>query len=111
MNRISAEDFATKFQNNSKIVDVRKETEYEAEHIEDAFSRPLSEINEWVNNLDKNEHFFVHCAGGYRSMIAASIFNSRGIRNFTEVRGGFNEIKNTEVPKSNFMCQSKTLNS
>ena len=111
VNRISAEDFATKFQNNSKIVDVRKETEYEAEHIEDAFSRPLSEINEWVNNLDKNEHFFVHCAGGYRSMIAASIFNSRGIRNFTEVRGGFNEIKNTEVPKSNFMCQSKTLNS
>ena len=111
VNRISAEDFATKFQNNSKIVDVRKETEYEAEHIEDAFSRPLSEINEWVNNLDINEHFFVHCAGGYRSMIAASIFNSRGIRNFTEVRGGFNEIKNTEVPKSNFMCQSKTLNS
>ena len=111
VNRISAEDFATKFQNNSKIVDVRKETEYEAEHIEDAFSRPLSEINEWVNNLDKNEHFFVHCAGGYRSMIAASIFNSRGIRNFTEVRGGFNEIKNTDVPKSNFMCQTKTLNS
>ena len=111
VNRISAEDFAAKFENNSKIIDVRKETEYEAEHIEEAFSRPLSEINEWVNSLDKDEHFFVHCAGGYRSMIAASILNSRGIRNFTEVRGGFNEIKNTEVPKSNFMCQSKTLNS
>lgn len=111
VNRISAEDFAAKFENNSKIIDVRKETEYEAEHIEEAFSRPLSEINEWVNSLDKDEHFFVHCAGGYRSMIAASILNSRGIRNFTEVRGGFNEIKNTEVPKSNFMCQSKILNS
>ena len=111
VNRISAEDFAAKFESNSKIIDVRKETEYEAEHIEEAFSRPLSEINEWVNSLDKDEHFFVHCAGGYRSMIAASILNSRGIRNFTEVRGGFNEIKNTEVPKSNFMCQSKTLNS
>jgi len=110
VNRISAEDFAAKFENNSKIIDVRKETEYEAEHIEEAFSRPLSEINEWLNSLDKDEHFFVHCAGGYRSMIAASILNSRGIRNFTEVRGGFNEIKNTDVPKSNFMCQSKTLN-
>ena len=111
VNRISAEDFATKFQNNSKIIDVRKETEYEAEHIDEAFSRPLSEINEWVSSLDKDEPFFVHCAGGYRSMIAASILNSRGIRNFTEVRGGFNEIKNTNIPKSNFMCQSKTLNS
>ncbi len=111
INRISAEDFAKKYENSSKIIDVRKETEYEAEHINEAFSRPLSEINEWVNSLDNKEHFFVHCAGGYRSMIASSILNSRGIRNFTEVRGGFNEIKNTEVPKSNFMCQSKTLNS
>lgn len=109
VNRISAEDFAVKFDNNSKIIDVRKETEYEAEHIEEAFSRPLSEINEWISSLDEKEHFFVHCAGGYRSMIASSILNSRGIRNFTEVRGGFNQIKTTEVPRSNFMCQSKTL--
>ncbi len=109
VNRISAEDFAVKFDNNSKIIDVRKETEYEAEHIEEAFSRPLSEINEWISSLDEKEHFFVHCAGGYRSMIASSILNSRGIRNFTEVRGGFNQIKTTEVPRSNFMCQSKIL--
>ena len=80
-----------------------------AEHIEEAFSRPLSEINEWISSLDEKEHFFVHCAGGYRSMIASSILNSRGIRNFTEVRGGFNQIKTTEVPRSNFMCQSKIL--
>lgn len=109
VNRISAEDFAEKFDGNSKIIDVRKETEYEAEHIEEAFSRPLSEINEWISSLDEKEHFFVHCAGGYRSMIASSILNSRGIRNFTEVRGGFNQIKTTEVPRSNFMCQSKIL--
>ena len=111
VNRISAEDFAGKFDNNSKVIDVRKETEYQAEHVDEAFSRPLSEINEWVNSLDNKEHFFVHCAGGYRSMIAASILNSRGIRNFTEIKGGFNDIKNTTIPKSNFMCQSKTLNS
>ena len=88
---------------------MRKESEYEAEHVNNAFERPLSEINEWVNSVDKNEHFYVYCAGGYRSMIAASILNSRGIRNFTEIEGGFNAIKETSVPQSNFMCQTKTL--
>ncbi len=107
--RISPEEFAEKFNENSKVIDVRKITEYESEHVNEAFNRPLSEINEWANSLDNNEHFFIHCAGGYRSMIAASILNSRGIRNFTEIEGGFNKIKETKIPKSNFACQSKTL--
>ena len=106
--RISAEEFAEKFNENSKVIDVRKESEYEAEHVNEAFRRPLSEINDWAGTLDKDEHFFIHCAGGYRSMIAASILNSRGIRNFSEIEGGFNKIKETSVPKSNFVCQSKT---
>lgn len=109
IHRISADEFATKFSENSKVIDVRKETEYEAEHVEDAYRRPLADINEWANTLNNDEHFFIHCAGGYRSMIAASILNSRGIRNFTEIEGGFNKIKETAVPKSNFVCQSKTL--
>ena len=107
--RISAEEFATRFNENSKVIDVRKESEYEVEHINDAYERPLADINEWAKTLDDGEHFFVHCAGGYRSMIASSILNSRGIRNFTEIEGGFNKIKETSIPKSNFMCQSKTL--
>lgn len=106
--RISAEEFAEKFNENIKVIDVRKESEYEAEHVNEAFRRPLSEINGWAGTLDKDEHFFIHCAGGYRSMIAASILNSRGIRNFSEIEGGFNKIKETSVPKSNFVCQSKT---
>lgn len=109
VHRISPEEFAEKFNENSKVIDVRKISEYEAEHVNEAFNRPLSEINEWVNALDSNEHFFIHCAGGYRSMIASSILNSRGIRNFTEIEGGFGKIKETNVPKSNFVCQSKTL--
>lgn len=109
VNRISAEEFEKQFNENSKVFDVRKESEYEAEHVAEAFQRPLADINEWANLIDKNEHFFIHCAGGYRSMIASSIFNSRGIRNFTEIEGGFNKIKETGVPKSNFMCQSKSL--
>lgn len=108
--RISSEQFANEFNSDSKVIDVRKESEYEAEHVEDAYSKPLAYISEWAGNVDDTEHFFLHCAGGYRSMIAASILNSRGIRNFTEVDGGFNGIKKTEkVPTSNFVCQSKTL--
>lgn len=107
--RISAEDFAQNYNENSKVIDVRKPSEYESAHVNEAFQRPLSEINEWAANLDNDEHFFIHCAGGYRSMIAASILNSRGIRNFSEIDGGFNKIKETSVPKSDFVCTSKTL--
>lgn len=109
IHRISPQEFAAKFSDDSQVIDVRKETEYEAEHVENAYRRPLAEINDWVNSLNNDEHFFIHCAGGYRSMIASSILNSRGIRNFTEIDGGFNKIKETSVPKSNFVCQSKTL--
>lgn len=107
VNRISAEEFATLYNEDAKVIDVRKESEYEAEHINDAYRRPLADINEWAGSLENNQHFFVHCAGGYRSMIAASILNARGIRNFTEIEGGFNKIKETDIPRSNFICQSK----
>lgn len=108
--RISAEQFASEYSQNQKVIDVRKETEYEAEHIDEAYSKPLAYINDWVGSVDNSEHFYLHCAGGYRSMIAASILQSRGYRNFTEVDGGFNAIKKFEnVPTSNFVCQTKTL--
>ncbi|MBO6185269.1 MAG: MBL fold metallo-hydrolase [Chryseobacterium sp.] len=108
--RISPAEFAEAFNENSKVIDVRKIGEYSAEHIDNAYSRPLDTISDWVTSIDDSEHFFLHCAGGYRSMIAASILNSHGIRNFTEVEGGFNGIKKTEkFPVSDFVCQSKTL--
>lgn len=108
--RISPEEFADQFNKASKVIDVRKISEYSAEHIDNAYNRPLDEISEWVNTIDNAEHFFLHCAGGYRSMIAASILNSHGIRNFTEVEGGFNGIKKTgKLPTSDFVCQSKTM--
>lgn len=109
--RISADEFANQFNEKSKIIDVRKPTEYEAEHVSEAFSRPLDAISDWAGKINDSEHFFLHCAGGYRSMIAASILNSRGIRNFTEIEGGFNKIKETSVARSNFMCQSKIIKS
>ena len=111
VNRITAEEFASKFkQGESVVVDVRKETEYGAEHVEDAYSKPLAFLNDWVKDINPEEHFFMHCAGGYRSMIASSILQARGYRNFTEVDGGFKAIAETgTVPKTDYVCQSKVL--
>lgn len=110
VNRISAEQFEKEVKiGESTIIDVRKEGEYEAEHVEDAYSKPLAYINNWVKDINPNEHFFLHCAGGYRSMIAASILQARGYRNFSEIDGGFNAIAKTELPRTDFICQSKVL--
>lgn len=110
VNKITAGEFANRFETGkSMVVDVRKESEYAAEHVEDAYSKPLAYINDWINNVDPQQHFFLHCAGGYRSMIAASILQARGYRNFTEVEGGFAAIGQTKVPKTDFICQSKVL--
>lgn len=108
--RISPSEFAEQFSTDVKVIDVRKLTEYSAEHVENAYNKPLDSISDWAGTIDSSEHFFIHCAGGYRSMIAASILNARGIRNFTEIEGGYNGIKKTEkVPTTSFVCQSKTL--
>ena len=110
VNRITTETFAKQFElNKSLVIDVRKEGEYAAEHVSEAFSKPLAYINEWTKDINPNEHFFLHCQGGYRSMIAASILQARGFRNFSEVDGGFVAIAKTAVPTSDFICQSKVL--
>ncbi|MEZ7497738.1 MBL fold metallo-hydrolase [Flavobacterium sp. Arc3] len=110
INRINAEEFAKEVKiGESKVIDIRKDSEYSAEHVEDAFSKPLSSINDWIKDIDPKEPFFLHCAGGYRSMIAASILQARGFRNFKEIEGGFNAIAKTELPKTDFVCQSKIL--
>ena len=110
VNRITAEQFAKEVTIcGSKVIDIRKESEYAAEHVEEAYSKPLATINEWIKDIDPKEHFYLHCAGGYRSMIAASILEARGFRNFTEIEGGFNAIAKTNLPKTDFVCQSKVL--
>jgi len=110
INRISAKTFAKEVKiGESKIIDVRKENEYAAKHVEGAYSKPLAYINDWIKDVDPKEHFYIHCTGGYRSMIAASILKARGFRNFSEIKGGFDAIEKTSIPKSDFVCQSKTL--
>ena len=108
VHRITASEFAERVDvAKDKVIDVRKEGEYNAEHVDNAYLRPLDIINEWTAGIDANEHFFLHCAGGYRSMIAASILKSRGIHHFTEIEGGFGAIAKTAVPRTDFVCQTK----
>ncbi|UPQ76867.1 MBL fold metallo-hydrolase [Chryseobacterium nepalense] len=110
VNRISAQQFEKETKDkDATIIDVRKESEYNAEHVDQAFNKPLAYINEWIGSIGPAEHFYLHCAGGYRSMMAASILQARGYRKFSEIEGGFNAISQTEVPVSDFVCQSKVL--
>jgi len=97
--QITAEKFASEFKGGQDLViDVRKEQEYAARHVGGALSRPLAYLNDWIKNIDPAKHFYLHCAGGYRSSIAASILLARGFRNFTEIEGGFNAIVKVDVP-------------
>ncbi|MGX5686288.1 MBL fold metallo-hydrolase [Chryseobacterium cucumeris] len=111
VNRISAEQFETEIkEKEAKIIDIRKESEYLAEHIHEAYSKPLAYINEWIHEIEPAEHFYMHCGSGYRSTMAASILQARGYRNFSEIEGGFKAIASTNVPTSDFVCQTKILN-
>jgi glyoxylase-like metal-dependent hydrolase (beta-lactamase superfamily II)/rhodanese-related sulfurtransferase len=103
---ISPAIFEEAYQENITIFDVRRSGEFQSEHIIEAQNTPLDYINNHLAAFPKEETFYVHCAGGYRSVIAASILKSRGIHNLINVEGGFKAIKETSIPVSNFVCPS-----
>ena len=88
------------------VFDVRKPGEYASEHILDVPSTPLDFLNEHLAEFPKEEDFYLHCAGGYRSMIAASILKARGYHNVINVLGGFAAIRNTGIKTTNYVCPS-----
>ena len=97
--RITASQFEGEYvQGKTKIVDVRKCSEFSNGHVSDAENNTLSDINLWIQSINPKEHFYLHCQGGYRSMIAASILQARGYRNFSEVEGGYGAISKTNIP-------------
>jgi hydroxyacylglutathione hydrolase len=105
--RIDAAEFAKRFNAGKlRVVDVRKDGEYAAEHVDGAWHASLQFINQNLAAFSTDETNYVHCAGGYRSMIAASILKARGYHNLVEVRGGFNAIKGTEVKVTDYVCPS-----
>jgi hydroxyacylglutathione hydrolase len=88
------------------IFDVRKDFEYSKEHMVDVPSTPLDNINDHLAEFPKEEEFYLHCAGGYRSMIAASILKARGYHNLINVAGGYSAIKKTAIKTTDFVCPS-----
>ncbi|MFT7498712.1 MAG: hydroxyacylglutathione hydrolase [Porticoccaceae bacterium] len=106
MKSISAEEFETLLNDETHVVDVRKDGEYASAHINNAQHISLDFINEHIDELPENEPFYVHCAGGYRSVIAASILKSRGIHNLVDIAGGFGAIEKVGIPVTDFVCPS-----
>jgi hydroxyacylglutathione hydrolase len=109
VNRISAETFASQYDSKPLVFDVRKKSEFDSEHVVDAINIPLNEINNHLAEFPKDKPFILHCAGGYRSMIAASILKSRGWEDFVDVEGGMSAIAKTSVPKTEYVCPTTLL--
>jgi len=103
---VSAEEFAGSFTAESVVVDARKPSEFDAEHVENAINIPLDSVNAHFSEVPKSDTFYLHCLGGYRSVIMASILKSRGFHNLINIEKGINGIKNTSVPLSKFVCPS-----
>ncbi len=102
---ITAKEFAEVYEHESvDILDVRKPGEFSSAHVEGAINLPLDFINEKMDHVDKEKTYHVHCAGGYRSMIAASICKARGYHKLVDVAGGFKAIQETQVKTTDYIC-------
>ena len=109
--RLTPEDFIAYHAENKEdiIIDIRKKSEYDSEHLVRAINVPLNEINKHLEQFPKDKNFVLYCAGGYRSMIASSILKQRGWDNFSDVIGGFGELAKTDLPKTEYVCPSTLL--
>lgn len=106
INSIAAAELANQVTKDSIIIDVRKRSEFQAEHVEGAINLPLDFINDHLAEIPKQGKVFVHCAGGYRSMIAISILKARGWDNLIDVSGGFKAIAETSIQRTNSISAS-----
>lgn len=104
---ISVDVFSKVYKKDSiHVLDVRKDGEYASEHLKGKQVQhfALDFINENMHAIDKNKTYYVHCAGGYRSVIATSILKARGFNNLIDIAGGFGAIKNSDLPITDFAC-------
>ena len=109
VDRMSANELDSIYSKDLFIVDVRKKSEFDSEHIVNALNIPLNELANRIAELPSNTDFIIHCAGGYRSMIAASMLKARGINNFKDVAGGMTEILKTDIPRTAYVCPTTLL--
>ena len=103
---VTAAQLQTKIEDGAALFDVRKESEYDSVHIPNATLVPLDKINESLNHHDFEKEFYLHCAGGYRSMIALSILKNRGIHGGVNVVGGIKAIKETSIDLQEMSCSN-----
>ena len=103
---VSAQTLEEKINEDALVFDVRKPGEFTSEHIEIATSTPLDFLNDHITEFPKSKDFYVHCAGGYRSVIAASILKARGFHNVIDVAGGYGTIKKTGIKRTEAVCPS-----
>lgn len=110
MEQISAQEFEKPYIEGAKVLDVRKESEFKSQHIEGAKNFPLDFINDNLNDLSKDTKWYVHCAGGYRSMIASSILRANGFNDVVNIIGGFKAlVQDTNLPTTEFKEQVTML--
>jgi len=110
VHRISAQQLEKQYpKDNLIIIDVRKASEYQSEHLINAVNIPLNVLHQNLSEFPKDLSFILYCAGGYRSMIAASILKQNGFDNFVDVVGGFQEIKKTSLPLTDYVCPTTLL--
>uniref|UniRef100_UPI0026323BD0 rhodanese-like domain-containing protein n=1 Tax=uncultured Eudoraea sp. TaxID=1035614 RepID=UPI0026323BD0 len=82
---------------NPLVIDVRKKSEFDSQHLKNAINVPLNEINQHLSQFPKDQFFYVHCAGGYRSMIASSMLKQRGWEKFADIEEGFDGLKESSL--------------
>jgi glyoxylase-like metal-dependent hydrolase (beta-lactamase superfamily II)/rhodanese-related sulfurtransferase len=110
VHRITAEQLEKHCKEEKQIIiDVRKVSEFQSEHLVDAINIPLNVLHNNLAEFPKEMPFILHCAGGYRSMIAASMLKQKGFDNFVDVIGGFAAIKDTNLAKTDYVCPSTLL--
>jgi glyoxylase-like metal-dependent hydrolase (beta-lactamase superfamily II)/rhodanese-related sulfurtransferase len=109
LEELDAEAFAKMFSGEINLLDVRKASEFSAEHILGAENFPLDFINKNMSQIHADNKYYLHCAGGYRSVIASSILKSRGFHDIVNIRGGFKALSETELKKSEYQEQITEL--
>ncbi|MEN8247862.1 MAG: rhodanese-like domain-containing protein [Bacteroidota bacterium] len=108
---ISPAELRERMKNNITIVDVRKKSEFDSEHLDtdNILNKPLDFINTNLAEYDTNEEYYLHCIGGYRSMIAASILRANGVKNVIDVDGGFDAMKEEGLKMTEYICPTTML--
>lgn len=111
IDELSADVFASlnRINKNINILDVRRASEFRTQHLQGATNFPLDFINAHMDELDRNEAYYLHCAGGYRSLIAASILKARGFRYIVNIKGGFKALSGTGLPLTIYEAQASML--